>query len=385
MTFEQGPIRPPSEAQSLLIRVTRNCPWNRCRFCPVYKDARFSRRPVDDVLADIDAVAAWVEVLERGGAAPTGAAPPDPLARKAALDWRLAGMKSVFLQDANPLATPAADIITILSRLKDRFPHIERITTYARSKTVARLEVDELADMAAAGLNRIHIGFESGSDRILELMDKGVTKAVQAEAGRKIKRAGIELSAYYMPGLGGRLLAEENALETADLMNQVDPDFIRLRTLAVPDSLDLAGDVAAGRFIKCGDVEAVQEILLFVRRLQGIRSTVVSDHILNLLQDLEGRLPDDQEHMITRLETFLHLDPKEQMLYRVGRRSGLFAGPPRPTGPTAARPGRGAVPRLGGDHRQRGCRDRSTGQAVHLNVSLIGSASLYGRLRTEDR
>ena len=328
MTFEQGPIRPPSEAQSLLIRVTRNCPWNRCRFCPVYKDARFSRRPVDDVLADIDAVAAWIEFLERGGAAPTGAAPPDPLARKAALDWRAAGMNSVFLQDANPLATPAADIITILSRLKYRFPHIERITTYARSKTVARLEVDELADMAAAGLNRIHIGFESGSDRILELMDKGVTKAVQVAAGKKIKSAGIELSAYYMPGLGGCLLAEENALETADLMNQVDPDFIRLRTLAVPDSLDLAGDVAAGRFIKCGDVEAVQEILLFVRHLQGIRSTVVSDHILNLLQDLEGRLPDDQEHMITRLETFLHLDPKEQMLYRVGRRSGLLAGLP---------------------------------------------------------
>jgi radical SAM superfamily enzyme YgiQ (UPF0313 family) len=248
MSFEQGPIRPPSEAQSLLIRVARNCPWNKCRFCPVYKDAQFSRRAVDDVLADIDSIAAWIEVFNRGGAALAGAA-PDPAARQAALNWLVAGRRSVFLQDANPLAIPAADIVAILHRLRERFPSIERITTYARSKTVARLRPEELASMAEAGLNRVHIGFESGSDRILALMEKGVTKAVQVEAGKKIKAAGMELSAYYMPGLGGRDLWEENARETADLMNQVDPDYIRMRTLAIPDRLELAADACDGRFV----------------------------------------------------------------------------------------------------------------------------------------
>ena len=325
MSFEQGPIRPPSEAHSLLIRVARNCPWNRCRFCPVYKHASFSRRPVDDVLADIDAVAAWMEVFERGGAAPNGAA-PDPAARQAALNWLVAGRRSVFLQDANPLAVPAADIVALLHRLRERFPSIERITTYARSKTVARLTPEELTAMAEAGLNRIHIGFESGSDRILTLMDKGVTKAVQVEAGKRIKAAGIELSAYYMPGLGGCDLWEENALETADLMNQVDPDFIRMRTLAIPDRLELAADVRAGRFSKAGDVENAREIKLFLEHLDGISSTVVSDHIVNLLQDLEGRLPEDRDRMVVQLETFLGLDPEEQALYRLGRRGGLFAG-----------------------------------------------------------
>jgi hypothetical protein len=191
---------------------------------------------------------------------------------------------------------------------------------------VARLADEDLAAMRAAGLDRVHIGFETGSDRVLELMDKGVTKEVQVVAGRKIKAAGMELSAYYMPGLGGRELWEENALETADLMNEMDPDFIRMRTLAIPDRLELAEDVAEGRFTKANDVENAREILLFLQHLEGIRSRIVSDHVLNLVQDLEGRLPEDRGQMISRMETFLALDPGEQALYRLGRRQGLFVG-----------------------------------------------------------
>ena len=361
--FEQGPIRPPSEARSLLIRVTRNCPWNRCHFCPVYKGTDFSRRPLAHVLADIEAVAAWMETfapdaVRRGGTggtgrpdelppgagAPEGAffsqdaavssaptpAPPgpplDPGAEMAAWNWYRAGMKSVFLQDANPMAVPPAEMIAILSLLKERFPGIERITTYARSRTVARIDAEDLARMRAAGLDRVHIGFESGSDEVLSFMDKGVTKAMQIEGGRKIKGNGMELSAYYMPGLGGHRLWRENALETADLMNQVDPDFIRLRTLAIPDHLALAEDVAQGKFQKASDLENAQEILLFLQSLEGITSRVVSDHILNLFEDVGGKLPEDRDAMTEEIEAFLALDPVEQVIYRVGRRAGLFRG-----------------------------------------------------------
>jgi hypothetical protein len=345
--FEQGPIRPPSEARSLLIRVTRNCPWNRCRFCPVYKGTEFSRRPLAHILADIEAVAAWAETLapaavrrgessapapgpQSGAAGPDRAAvvgpPLDPGAEMAAWNWHRAGMKSVFLQDANPLAVPPAEMVAILTLLKQRFPGIERITTYARSKTIARIADEDLARMRAAGLDRVHIGFESGSDEILRLMDKGVTKAEQIQAGRKIKAAGMELSAYYMPGLGGRRLWRENALETADLMNQVDPDFIRLRTLAIPDHLVLAEDVAQGKFEKASDLESAEEILLFLDSLHGISSRVVSDHILNLFEDVGGKLPEDRDAMTAELREFLALDRGEQILYRIGRRSGLFRG-----------------------------------------------------------
>jgi hypothetical protein len=336
--FEQGPIRPPSEAESLLIRVTRNCPWNKCRFCPVYKGTRFSRRPLDHILRDIDTVARHVEILRdldararRLSDEDLRSAYPDieredMLALTAAWNWHRAGMHSVFLQDANSLLIDPADMVVILRRLKERFPWVERITSYSRSQTIAKLTDAEMEAIAAAGLNRIHVGFESGSDRVLELVKKGATKAVHAEAGRRVKRAGIELSAYYMPGLGGRALWRENALETADLMNQVDPDFIRIRTLAVPDRAPLYDDLLAGTFRKCPDTETAQETLLFLEHLRDIRSTIKSDHILNLFEDLEGRLPEDKERMLATVRGFLALDSVAQCLYQVGRRFGLFRG-----------------------------------------------------------
>jgi hypothetical protein len=292
--FEQGPIRPPSEAESLLIRVTRNCPWNKCKFCPVYKGTRFSRRPLEDVLRDIDAVGRHVKILRRLGekgsrlleadiaAAYSDLESEDMAALTAAWNWYRAGMKSIFLQDANSLLIDPRDMVTILHRLKEHFPWAERITSYSRSQTLAKLTDDEMKEIAEAGLNRIHVGFESGSDPVLDFVQKGATKALHAEAGTRVKRAGIELSAYYMPGLGGRALWRENALDTADLMNMVNPDFIRIRTLAVPDRAPLYADLEAGRFEKCPDSETAQELLLFLQNLKGITSTVRSDHILNL-------------------------------------------------------------------------------------------------------
>ncbi len=334
--FEQGPIRPPSEAESLLIRVTRNCPWNRCRFCPVYKGRRFSVRPVEHVLADIDAVHRYVERIRE--ASPPGSppdrerlsgiartvAPADPGAYQAALHWRAGGMTSIFLQDANSLVLPPRDFLRVLRRLRERFPWVERVTSYARSRTVERISDRDLAAMAAAGLNRIHIGMESGSDAVLSAVKKGVTKAGHIRAGQKVKRAGMELSEYVMPGLGGRHLSREHALETADAMNRIDPDFIRLRTLAIPDHTELAGDRAEGRFEKPTDREMAEEILLFLESLDGIGSMVKSDHVLNLFQEVEGRLPADREKMTAPIRRFLALPPGEQTLYQVGRRLGYF-------------------------------------------------------------
>lgn len=335
--FEQGPIRPPSEARSLLIRVTRNCPWNRCTFCPVYKGTRFSIRPVDHVKADIDAVHRYVEALhgmtDRSGRIPqtefsrlaSDAEPGGRQALNAAWRWFAGDVKSVFLQDADSLIIEPPELVKILEHLKTRFPEVERITSYSRSHTLARLRDDELRAIREAGLNRIHTGLESGSDEVLKLVKKGATKETHVEAGLKVKRAGIELSEYYMPGLGGRALSEEHALESADALNQIDPDFIRLRTLAIPEDAPLFEEYAAGRFEKCTDVEVVKEILTFVEELKGITSVVKSDHILNLLGDLEGALPDDRERLIAILRSFLALDADRQRLYQVGRRLGVFS------------------------------------------------------------
>ena len=198
-TFEQGPIRPPSEAYSLLLRVTRNCPWNRCAFCPVYKGQKFSKRGREEVLADIAAMRFWMEEISArsrqlgaGGdlSLPTLAEierrdPANPYLR-ALLLFLLGGAETAFLQDADSLVIPTADLAAILERLRQAFPSLTRVTSYARARTLSRLAKEPLQALRAAGLNRIHVGLESGSDTVLKIMNKGVTAEQQILAGRKV-------------------------------------------------------------------------------------------------------------------------------------------------------------------------------------------------------
>ena len=335
--FEQGPIRPPSEANSLLIRVTRNCPWNRCTFCPVYKGSRFSIRPASHVKQDIDAVHRFIDMFkeiadDRGRITRMDIRkmfenidPGDSQALQAALNWYAGGMRSIFIQDANSLIIKPAELIDILTHLKNRFPWVDRITSYARSHTIARISDDNLLAMGTAGLNRIHIGLESGSDQVLKITKKGVSKETHIKAGVKVKRAGIELSEYVMPGLGGQRFSEDHALETADALNRINPDFIRLRTLAIPNRVPLFDDFSEGRFKKCTDRMMVKEIMLFLESLNGIDSMIKSDHILNLFQEVEGKLPEEKDRILAPLRAFAGLGPDRQCFYQVGRRLGIFS------------------------------------------------------------
>ena len=215
----------------------------------------------------------------------------DRAALNAALHWGQAGMRSIFLQDANSLIIKPERLLAILRHLKSCFPWVERITSYARSHTIARISDEDLRLMAEAGLSRIHIGMESGSDKVLARVHKGVDKKTHILAGQKVKRAGMELSEYIMPGLGGRDLSEEHARESADALNQINPDFIRLRSLAIPDHVELYEEYQRGDFVKLTDVETARELLLFLETLDGITSTLKSDHILNLFEDVEGYTP----------------------------------------------------------------------------------------------
>ncbi len=335
--FEQGSIRPPSEANSLLIRITRNCPWNHCTFCPVYKGAKFSFRPVEHIKKDIDAVHKYVEslckIIDESGHVNCdeinkigGNTKPDEIpALNAAYHWLAGGLSSIFIQDANSLIIKPSDLVDILVHLKKRFPWVERITSYARSHTIARISDADMKAIGDAGLNRIHIGLESGSDDVLKTVKKGVTKETHIKAGLKVKHAGIELSEYVMPGLGGQALSRVHALETADAINRINPDFIRLRSLAIPESVELHKEFAEGRFQPCTDRMKAEELLLFIENLNDITSTLKSDHILNLFEEVEGKFPDDKERILTALQTFLSMTPEQQVLFQVGRRMGIFS------------------------------------------------------------
>jgi uncharacterized Fe-S cluster-containing MiaB family protein len=334
--FEQGPIRPPSEANSLLIRVSRNCPWNRCTFCSVYKKEKFTLRPVEHVIHDIDQIHQALSVVQQE-AQKSGSLTAEQVNQIAeqyygegrnvfytAVNWLMRGEGSVFLQDANSLIIKPDDLAAILNHLMACFPWITRITSYARSHTINRISAEKLRQLATAGLNRIHIGMESASDTVLKKINKGVTKAGHIEAGKLVKAAGIELSEYVMPGMGGTDLSEEHALETADALNQINADFIRLRTLSVPPGIPLYDEYQSGDFNKCTDLEIVQEIRTFVDHLNGITSNLKSDHFYNLLQNVDGKLPEDKRFMLQVIDEFLNLNPEEQLIFQLGRRMGYF-------------------------------------------------------------
>lgn len=241
--------------------------------------------------------------------------------------WLYFDEGTVFLQDANSLILKPDVLVEALRYLKERLPEVRRITTYARSATVAKRSVHDLARMKEAGLDRVHIGLETGFDPLLEFMDKGVTADKQVQAGRNVKAAGLALSEYVMPGLGGRRWWREHAQATAEVLNRIDPHFIRLRTLRLPDRVDLYHRVTTGEFQPQTDDGVVEEIRLFLETLQGIRSTVASDHIMNLIESVSGRLPEDRDAMLAVLDHYLALPARDRLLYRLCRRMGRCREP----------------------------------------------------------
>ena len=300
--YEQGVIRPPSEASSLLVRVTRNCPWNQCVFCPAYKGVKFSKRTVEEIKKDIDHMAG-----EYGGHA---------------------FVQSVFLQDADSLLLPTADLLEILRYLKQKFPDIKRVTSYARAKTLKRKTVEELKELKEAGLTRIHVGMESGSEKVLKLIKKGITQSDIVEGGRRVVDAGISLSEYIMPGIGGKTLSEEHARETARLLNAVVPEFIRVRTFAMHPVSPMKKMVEDGTFVPMTDEEIVEEIRILVSCLDTMHSYFsCADFSLNLLMHVDGYLDAKKDWMLEELDKYRALTDTQKKAYSLLRRSTYMQYP----------------------------------------------------------
>ncbi|MFZ5591155.1 MAG: radical SAM protein [Bacillota bacterium] len=333
--FETGPIRPPSEAGSLLLRLTRNCPWNRCAFCITYRGQQFSRRALPEILNDIDSAAALRdEVIQLSFRLGLGGRIDRQLLAHLyqqggechwlVAHWLAHGGQTVFLQDANSLLLPTAQLVEILLHIRKRLPGVERITSYTRASTLARKTISELQELAGAGLNRLHVGMESGSDEVLRLVNKGTTAAQLVEAGQKARRAGLEISYYVMPGLGGKNLSQQHARESARVLNEANPHFIRLRTLTILPGTPLAEMVARGQFVEMNEDEIVHELRLFVENLHCRDSMLTSDHSMNLLEELTGRLPQQKQQMLDTIEAYLRLPAEERLNFQLGKRWGVY-------------------------------------------------------------
>ena len=300
-----GPLRPPPEAHSLLIRVTKNCPWNRCEFCSVFKGKKFKMRTVaevqDDILAakrEADYIRAWAEQIGN---------PTALIARYNGILWLDHGyVSTAFLQDSNSLIMKAGPLVEIVEFLYETFLTLERVSSYARAKTVLREKPEELRRLREAGLSRLYMGLETGDDKLLAYMKKGATAAEMIQAGRKAMEAGFELSEYVMPGLGGRERWEQHADNTARVLNEINPHFIRLRTLHLAEGTPLYEKARRGEF----NVNSMEGVLIEVRRLiENLDVTselITSDQSMNaFMGEFDGKLPEDKKRLIESIDRAL--------------------------------------------------------------------------------
>jgi hypothetical protein len=282
------------------------------------------------VLADVDAMAAASEVLRRRGvhAVHEGLVPAEAYQVSLFLGD---GARTCFLQDADPCAVKPEKLAAVVRRVRERFPTIERVTTYGRASTLARRAPEDLALLRDAGLSRVHLGLESGADEVLMAIDKGCSSGDLIGAGQKVLQAGLELCFYLMPGLGGRADAATHVTGSARVIREVaqaapagNPLVVRLRTAAVVPSTPLGARAAAGEFVLPDDVEVAQELRDLIEQAGGARFELRSDHILNLLQELEGSLPRDRDRLIALLDEYLGWPRDDQARFAIGVRLGLF-------------------------------------------------------------
>lgn len=273
MIYEGDVYRPPSEANSLIIQLTIGCARDTCTFCTMYKRKKFRIRELGEVIEDLY----WVK------------------------DRYPYYFNRVFLADGDALIVKTPDIITILDKIFELFPQVQRVTTYGAAKDVLAKSHEELCQLREHGLEMVYMGAESGSDKVLKDVDKRVTAAQTVEACQKLKAAGIKTSMTLITGLGGRADSREHAIESAKLVSAAKPEYLGLLTLTIGPEAPLKQDLLSGKFQKLTPTEDLEEQKLFLEHVDSEGTVLRSNHISNHLS-LAGNLNADRQEMIDLLD-----------------------------------------------------------------------------------
>ncbi len=240
------------------------------------------------------------------------------------LTWRLSGGETCFIGDSNSLVLSPDFFAETLKYIKDSFPTLKRFTIYGRTKTAAKKDIKALIAFKEAGLDRIHFGLESGNDKVLHFMKKGVTAAEHTEGGLKAREAGLSCCIYVMLGLGGAQWSEEHAVDTAKVLNKIAPDYVRLRSLEIFPKTGLSTAVQGGGFAEASEEQVVKEIRIMVKNIEA-ECEIVSDSASNLLE-VNGKLPYDRGKMLDVIDSYLSLSPREKLAFSLESRLRSFYG-----------------------------------------------------------
>lgn len=268
MLYEGTVIRPPSEANSIILQVTLGCSHNKCTFCGAYKDKLFQIKSDSLINNDIDFAASHCHRQKR-----------------------------IFLADGDALIIPQKKLVSIFSRIRKKLPHVNRISLYANAKSIRLKTLSQLEELKKLGLNRIYLGLESGHDDILKSVRKGETGQTMIEAAEKINLAKLFLSVTVLLGIGGKQLSCAHAKQTAQVLNKMKPRQVAALTLMVLDHTPLGSKVREGVFSIPGKKQLLEELYQLVSDLNLERCQFHANHASNYLP-LEGRLPRDKEFLL---------------------------------------------------------------------------------------
>ncbi|MEW6066070.1 radical SAM protein [Desulforamulus profundi] len=277
LNHAQGMVfRPPSEANSFILRITLGCSHNACTFCAMYRGIQFRTRPLEEIRCIVENAA-----------------------------QRSPDIRRVFLGDGNALVLPTKKLLSILAGLREAFPKLTRVTCYGGPKDILRKTPEELKALKEAGLKIIYLGVESGDDEVLAGINKGVGAAEMVAAGRKVLAAGIKLSVMVILGLGGKTGSYRHATGTARVISHISPTMLSTLTLTLYDGTTLKEAADRGDFLPLTPYETMVELKELICHIRVANPCIFrSDHISNLLP-LAGVLNRDRDKMLQEIHEIL--------------------------------------------------------------------------------
>lgn len=269
--YDEPLFRPPSEADSLILQVTYGCSWNKCSFCEMYTSKNFKVKKEEEVLKEIQDVAKLM---------------PD--------------VRKVFLADGNPMVLSTKKLLTILNAIHKAFPKNRRVSTYALPQDILSKSKEELIELREAGLKMVYVGIESGDDQVLQMINKSETSSSTIEGLLKAKEAGIKLSVIILEGVGGMSYSEQHAINSAKILNHIQPELASLLVLSFPYGVEQYKQRFLGKYVPMSIPDLLKEMRIFISNIE-LESTIFrSNHASNYLV-LNGILSRDKQLFLDKI------------------------------------------------------------------------------------
>ncbi|VFJ15039.1 radical SAM protein [Candidatus Nitrosocosmicus franklandus] len=274
LVYDYPLYRPPSESHSLIFQVTLGCSFNKCSFCNMYRSKEYVERPIEEIFKEIELMAKYY-----------------PLTRR------------IFLADGDAMNLDSEKLIEIITKIREDFRNVDRISCYSMPKNLLQKSADELRGLKNAGLDMVYLGIESGNDQILKKVTKGATSETIVKSCKKAKDAGFILSCMVILGLGGRTYTTDHVKDTAEVISIISPDYVGALTLYMEPNIEKEFYEKFGEpFLPLEDNEVLVELYNLIGNINAKNKIIFRANHASNVYSIGGTLPDDKEEMLQKLD-----------------------------------------------------------------------------------